>query len=292
MLTLLACKQETLTLAKENAWFLKSEEYWGWTIEHVYTSLFWFSYDSVFWDETQLQKFKNLTQSLCQNKSDAETMKVFSILNLNTKSCLWLWEVQRNFNLVVKMCLTEKVAQLFSFFLLVSWGSWCFSFDPFFFLFFHLWPSGLYWCNPLTKVHPSIQFFPISTIWAKSFSALPLSSFFRFGHFGFPPVLVGLFLLVRFAHFGFSSRADLFSSSEIIFFLCHRVHIWKLFLSSLFGSFVTFTFFALFIIQALYVVQENSFSLFVLVDWVRIISEHVFKEIKSKSFADLSKKNN
>ena len=179
LLTLLACKQETLTLAKENAWFLKSED------EHVYSSLFWFSYDSVFWDETQLQKFKNLTQSLCQNKSDAETMKVFSILNLNTKSCLWLWEVQRNFNLVVKMCLTEKVAQLFSFFLLVSWGSWCFSFDPFFFLFFHLWPSGLYWCNPLTKVHPSIQFFPISTIWAKSFSALPLSSFFRFGHFGF-----------------------------------------------------------------------------------------------------------
>ena len=179
MLTLLACKQETLTLAKENAWFLKSED------EHVYSSLFWFSYDSVFWDETQLQKFKNLTQSLCQNKSDAETMKVFSILNLNTKSCLWLWEVQRNFNLVVKMCLTEKVAELFSFFLLVSWGSWCFSFDPFFFLFFHLWPSGLYWCNPLTKVHPSIQFFPISTIWAKSFSALPLSSFFRFGHFGF-----------------------------------------------------------------------------------------------------------
>ena len=263
MLTLLACKQETLTLAKENAWFLKSED------EHVYSSLFWFSYDSVFWDETQLQKFKNLTQSLCQNKSDAETMKVFSILNLNTKSCLWLWEVQRNFNLVVKMCLTEKVAQLFSFFLLVSWGSWCFSFDPFFFLFFHLWPSGLYWCNPLTKVYPSIQFFPISTIWTKSFFTLPLSSFFRFGHFGF------------------SSRADLFSSSEIIFFLCHRVHIWKLFLSSLFGSFVTFTFFALFIIQALYVVQENSFSLFVLVGWVRIISEHVFKEIKSKSFADL-----
>ena len=49
------------------------------------------------------------------------------------------------------------------------------------------------------------------------------------------------------------------------------------FLIKPFFSFVTFIFFALFIIQALSTIQESSFSLFAMVGWVRIISEHGFK---------------